>query len=453
MKEDKELIDVIVDQLRQAKEPPYKVGAWEKFKAENNSAGATLYSMRRIWYAAASVLLLMGLATAWFMSGESNITGDKIVQHTSEEPENGKQDSKPLVEAGSPETAFVDKYHQSDLTADPSSRDNVPLDEYEFRLSSRYYKHEGLGLMQARSGIEMTEAVHIPHMLPLQSRSVSLGYSSAEQPIEDFPAQEFDRHLASLSAVQGKVLAMKEVEPYAQSQRIRLSDRFELGVFVSPYATSQKMDVGGGLSLSYKLAKRLSIRTGASYNNYEVNTLKNPVEESSTETVVEKNVAGRNAIAMEATGAAAYQNMLIVPNVNAIKGFVQSIDIPVELKFNVDRSIYAAAGVSYSAILNQQRNAYYIENVNVETFADGYPENKEQAEQAMKPVTKTIESTENNVNPNGFSGFVNFSIGKDIRVNKTMGVSLEPYLKIPVGQYRRADMDYTNGGIRIITRF
>src|SRR5690606_2128186 len=139
--------------------------------------------------------------------------------------------------------------------------------------------------------------------------------------------------------------------------------------------------------------------------------------------------------------------------INAVTGFVQSIDIPLELKFHATRSLYAVAGMSYSSILNQERNAYYIDNINQETFAEGYPETQEQVVNAVKPVTKSIESTEKNVNTNGFTGFVNLSIGKDLRVNKNIGVSLEPYLKIPVGGYRRADMDYTNGGIRIMTSF
>jgi len=91
--------------------------------------------------------------------------------------------------------------------------------------------------------------------------------------------------------------------------------------------------------------------------------------------------------------------------------------------------------------------------VNKETFTDGYPENKQQAEETVKPITKSVESMENNVNTNGFSGFVNFSLGKEVKMNKRVGISVEPYLKIPVGQYRRADMDYTNGGIRIMTSF
>src|SRR5690606_9255672 len=236
-------------------------------------------------------------------------------------------------------------------------------------------------------------------------------------------------------------LAMKEMDPQPQNKLVLLSKRLELGLFVSPYATEQKMNVGGGFLLGFKLSNRLTVRTGASYNTYEVNTLKNPLEESSTEMAVAETPAATEAIRF----TAASPQKVVIPNINAVKGFVRSIDIPLELKFRATRSLYAVAGMSYSSILDQERNAYYIENINQETFAKGYPETQEQVTNAVKPVTRSVESTEKNVNTNSFAGFVNFAIGREIKLNKNIGVSVEPYLKVPVGGYRRADMDYTNG--------
>ena len=100
----------------------------------------------------------------------------------------------------------------------------------------------------------------------------------------------------------------------------------------------------------------------------------------------------------------------------------------------------------YSAIINQRREAKYIEQVS----SNAIPFSKAATVQA---ITKTINSAENNVNTNGFSGFVNISLGKKVNVRNGVNLAIEPYLKVPVGQYRRADMDYTNGGIRIMTNF
>src|SRR5690606_23177620 len=110
-----------------------------------------------------------------------------------------------------------------------------------------------------------------------------------------------------------------------------------------------------------------------------------------------------------------------------ITGFVKSVDIPLEVKVNDNsNTFYAAAGLSYSAIFNQKREAHYVENLNQVTFSEGYPENKQQAEAAVKPITRTIESAEENVNSNGFNGFVNLSVGRNVKLNRRVGLSVEP---------------------------
>ncbi len=444
MKEEKEIIDYIVDKLKKSEGLPYRTGAWEKFRSEHGTPGASLYRMSRAWYAAASIVLLLGIGGVWYMAREVEDSEKKLVQTTLPQNSVHSLEKKPVLEenpdiflnegsATKDQTTVLPVYATTAAAAESQSTTIPdPLDD--------------------ESELQVSAEVHIPAMLPLQGRDLSYDTSILNVRIEEkISGGSMYKHLTSSSMQQGMILAMKEVEGQNQFQRVHLNDRFQLGLFVSPYATSQKMNVGGGFSLAYKLNNKFSVRTGASYNNYEVNMLKDPVrEESSMEVVVAEE---KSSMKMQSISSTAYQNKVIIPNINAIKGFVQSIDVPVELKFNVDKSFYAAAGVSYSAILHQERNAYYVENVNKETFSDGYPENKQQAEQAVKPVTKAVESTENNVNTNGFSGFVHFSIGKEVKMNKSMGISVEPYLKIPVGQYRRADMDYTNGGIRIITSF
>ncbi|NGF56062.1 hypothetical protein G5B00_05990 [Parapedobacter sp. SGR-10] len=446
MKEEKEIIDYIVDRLKKSEGLPYKAGAWEKFRSEHVVPRASVYRMSRVWYAAASVLLLLGGWGAWYMTREVANPGQELVQTAPRQDKIGPSErvvdpeKNPAV-SPSPDVVAMDE--KGSLHAD---------DMKSFVTSSPDKGETRLSLLHDESNIQVSAEAQIPSMLPLQGRDLSYTYSFiSEEQVESTGKSRLDEHLASSPVPQGRVLAMKEVEPLDQTQRVRLNDKFELGVFVSPYATGQKMNVGGGFALAYKLSNKLSVRTGASYNTYEVNMLKDPVQEDSRiEAMV---VEEKSALRMESASATAYQNKVVIPNINAIRGSVQAIDIPVELKFNVSRSFYTAAGLSYSAILHQERNAYYVDNVNKETFTDGYPENKQQAEETVKPITKSVESMENNVNTNGFSGFVNFSLGKEVKMNKRVGISVEPYLKIPVGQYRRADMDYTNGGIRIMTSF
>ncbi|HLS38996.1 MAG TPA: hypothetical protein VK023_12080, partial [Sphingobacterium bovisgrunnientis] len=75
------------------------------------------------------------------------------------------------------------------------------------------------------------------------------------------------------------------------------------------------------------------------------------------------------------------------------------------------------------------------------------------AQSLNKTKVKTVKSLQDNVNPKGFSGFANFSLGKKVNMNRKMSLSVEPFVKVPLGQFRKSDLDYTNSGIRIITTF
>lgn len=439
---DKDIVENIVDKLREMEDRPYKEGAWESFKS-HKSVGYT--RRRTIWYAAASILLCFGIGTGlWMLDKDSGMENEtmRVAEETN---------LKPAVEQ-----QMEDNSRDVPSSSEPKKEveiDNVSLAALgEEPIASL---HSGLEPLNQRMELHIQETVSIPKLAMISGRGPALGTTALpeEVVIENKSPRLENHYLAQTGAQQTGVLALKSPEEQQARNRVVLSDRFELGLFVSPYATSNQMKVGGGLALSYKLHKNLSLRTGASYNSYEIQNIKNPIEASSTEIVPAAN-ADVSLLSNSAMTDAAHQRQMIIPNINAITGFVKSVDIPLEVKVNDNaNAFYATAGLAYSAIFNQERQAHYVENLNRETFADGYPENKQQAEAAVKPLTRTIESAEENVNSKGFNGFVNFSVGRNIRVNQKVGISIEPYLKVPVGQYRRADMDYTNGGIRVMTNF
>ncbi|NGM61919.1 hypothetical protein G5B30_08320 [Sphingobacterium sp. SGG-5] len=438
---DKELITVIAEKLKNSSGQTYREGAWEKFKAGNTPVRATTAAMRKMWYAAASVVFLIGLGAVWFTLKQA---GDPAVDIVQQEAVVKPMESQAPRTMNGSDQARVSRGEKTTIDK---------IQSVEAAQSVLAYHHrphrENLALLVSENHLQMSAEAHAPKMLPLPVPKLSVNDVTRMENVARLSRDAFDSHLASGTALAGTTLAMKEVDPQPQNKLVLLSKRLELGLFVSPYATEQKMNVGGGFLLGFKLSNRLTVRTGASYNTYEVNTLKNPLEENSTEMAVAETPAATESMRF----TAASPQKVVIPNINAVKGFVRSVDIPLELKFRATRSFYAVAGMSYSSILDQERNAYYIENINQETFAKGYPETQEQVTNAVKPVTRSVESTEKNVNTNSFAGFVNFAIGREIKLNKNIGVSVEPYLKVPVGGYRRADMDYTNGGIRIMTTF
>ncbi|WP_039054159.1 hypothetical protein [Sphingobacterium sp. T2] len=144
---------------------------------------------------------------------------------------------------------------------------------------------------------------------------------------------------------------------------------------------------------------------------------------------------------------------MLLPNINAVLGKVEAIEIPLEVTYSFNKNLYVSTGISYSSIINQERQAQYIDNGGVRSLQSSTSKIVSAANEVNKNTLKHVKSLEPNVNPKGYAGFVNFSVGKTVNINNKVSLSLEPYLKVPAGQMRKSDLDYTNTGIRIITSF
>lgn len=456
MKSEKEIIDDIISRIKEQPDRGYREGAWENFKRQNPGTTGRTRPMAR-WISAAAALLLVGMGTLYYVKNSVILpTSDTNVNAVVEHKSTPKEASAP----GQSQIETTTAIPQNNTVNNPLDRTSAMGNNAILADRNNYAQSQGvkpslsLPLMvetltpmdnqiETASGNTLREALVMPRYA-----SIDIKKPQSATPIPE-------NLILAAKSIPTSELNLKEVETRNQNKQVRFGDKFDLALFVSPQSTGQKTNVGGGLTLAYNLTNKISVRTGASYNSYEVGMMKNPIEPSSSETVVvSQNHSNAPTIGKMMNGYSSPENnRMILPNVNAVTSIVQSVDIPLEVKYNVGKSVYAVAGVSYSAILGQERNAHYVDNVNVETFSQGFPENESQMKSAVKAVNRTVKSAEENVSTNGFNGFVNFSIGKKVKVNNRFGVSVEPYFKIPVGQYRRADMDYTNGGIRVMTNF
>lgn len=435
MKENKDIIDELVTRLRSQRDRGYKEGAWEKFQSNQQHASV---SNIKLYYrlGAAAALIILGIGAALWMKNDIPVSVDTantvVMQdnsHLPDTPNSTKSTTKdaPVNLKNTLQTSEDNAYNLSHLN------------EFEGNNKLVYIPEQYEGVVENK-----IDVINYKHLPKTQLTIKPISYHDKQ-----FSSTGSAGNMVLASSAAPINLSLQEVENRPNQSSMRLSERFDMGFYVSPNSTADKMSVGGGLLVAYNLNKKISLRTGASYNTYEMGIIKNPVSESSAE-IVSVSVE-RNSLA--SADKASFQTSMVLPNVNAVTGRVQSLDIPLEMKYNFNPSLYAAAGVSYSAILNQERSAHYVENINNETFANGYPENGEQVSKSMQAVTRTVKSAETNVNSNGFNGFVIMSVGKKVNIGKKFGVSVEPYFKIPVGEYRRADMDYTNGGIRLMTTF
>lgn len=447
-KDKKDIVQHIVERLKEKQELPYKAGAWENFQTRHLPARRKPKAF--YWAASAAAALILGIlgVNQWFPDESEN---HYAVTNQSELKAPAVPDPIPSEEnlgAGSPQE---DRQRQGsgERETAPATQGMAVTDPSSAAQINR---------IQPIAGHELISWPVAPASLPFLSVPNTLN----ERPIESGPRSGLSLREHQITPgdpeshttlAQG-TLAQREVdgqEPDLRNKRFKLMDKFQMGLFVSPNSTNERFNFGGGLLLTYQLSNALSLRTGLAYNKYEVSEMRDPVTSPEMEVKTQLNTS--QMLTSDGAVQAKLSNSLVLPNVNAITGNVQALEVPLELKYAFTDGFYASSGMTYAAILQQNRYAHYIQNVNQELFQNGLPENQTDLRNEIKQISGSIKTEDENVRSNQFGGFVNFAIGKEMRLNKGVSLSVEPYLKLPVGSFKRADMNYTNGGIRIITNF
>lgn len=437
MKErNKELIELIKEELKNSEELPYREGAWEAYKAKYEPTQKVKY--RALPWVAAAAIALAGLTFLFFNPVDSP-ESVAVVE--------SKQQHRPLYQPTAPTTVEP---------ADEPMRTAANADLWVSINENDQKSPQSVVAMPDRGALER---VHLPAVNGAPWRSQTLDVAAIPAPERlSVPAQE--KPLATLSwdddLIPGEQInpnfayqseAARQVSP----KKVRLTDRMELGAFVSPSTTDRSFDLGGGLVFAYRFNDKLALRTGASFNQYEVAMLKSQVREIGEE-MKQASAPIKNTDKLISKEASSLRtNSFFMPNLNAVTGKVQTLDIPLEIRYNLTKEFYATGGVSYAAVLFQERFDHYEESAGIPTYSST-SDSPEPVENPVTTISTTQVSADENID-NGFGGFVNFSIGRRVNMGKTMKVSIEPFVKFPVGQFKRADMNYTNGGIRIMTSF
>lgn len=445
-KNKQDIVDQIIERMKSMDELPYKEGSWENFQ-RNYDPVAPKRNKAFYWAASAAAILLLGFFVAKNWSIQESVLESNI--QVAKQDLNIKGDKSTTDEIES-ESILESKPSIAELKS--SFQDINPLNNSLVISEDRGYNsietNSSLSLSTLNKG---ALGNHSLIMLPntLESKNSNNYRSNLHSDNEAYliPGNNINNELAynTQEANKGK-------EPVLKNRQFNLKEKFDLGLFVSPNSTNEKFNFGGGLLLAFNVNKHLSVRTGLAYNKYDVSIMKDPVANAETPVVASKDAIQKitaNGLTQQYMGS----NALVLPNVNAITGNVQALEIPLDIRVKSKDGFYASSGITYAAVFNQNRYTHYVENANSELFGNGLPENETDVKTEVQQISRAIKTEDENVNTNGFGGFVNFSIGKEMKMNKNLNISVEPYLKLPVGSFKRADMNYTNGGIRIITNF
>lgn len=421
--EHKELIQQVAERLRNHTEP-YKEGAWERF------AAAYGHKRRRrmwpYWSAAAILLATIGLYL------------------TVQQPN---------------ESATQPQFVQQD--AMPQSVAPTEIEEHEQEESERPETVVGSAILPAHDqGKTRPHHEEVEQDLHAGTQAVGNEMALVKDSVGDHRVADRTSVLADTAStpdhMPNRLAAAIETEgaghPDAYTKMPPKSDsgmeKWDVGLVVSPSLTSETVNIGGGLAVAYRISDKFSIGSGISIAQLGVG--ENPNYRPGYTSRQSDLSAPTNPSVDYPVFNGKSEAALGYKQEVSLTSSVVTLDIPLDIRYEVAKGFYTSLGVSYVAILNEQRTGHYIDKINTNTFTNGSSADR------LAPTEFVYSSEKISDKPlrgNGYAGFMNFSIGKKLPISTKLFLSVEPYFKLPIGRLSKEEMNFTNGGIRVVTGF
>jgi hypothetical protein len=419
---DEELINHIKNGLADHEEE-YVVGNWEKFNKKEKKRPAIILWMGGIG-AAAAVLLISFALFFNENSKEKTISEDNEIAKTAplEVNELGNSDnntgsSTVRVQPESVEkttnalTAVIGKEQvttsNSDLALVSPVNDLLPLTA-PLVAANPIVKQPDYIVQQQNSVVKQPDPVAVVTADPTDD--------IAKKPIT----------LDAFLAKENELNASKK----ATGEKQTLTNKWDLGVVVAPSFgnTTNKLNMGYGVSMAYNLNSKVSVGSGISYN--EMGASKDIIGNSAP------NSPSANALVSD------------TKSLESVNTRVSGIDIPLEVRYNLSSRFYANVGVSAFAVINQQQNNVYlrgtvIQETTLNLAGDVKPQSFLRTEKVSEKATETLS-------PNSrLIGFYNFSFGYRQKLSKDKSIGIEPFMKVPMKDVTKENLRLLGTGLKI----
>ncbi|GGC37780.1 hypothetical protein GCM10011386_32360 [Parapedobacter defluvii] len=417
--ENKELIQRIAETLRNYAEP-YKEGAWERFTAAQGT-----FPKRVLWwpYAGAAAVLLMAAVLFLSHPGSEVPTVVSLESVTGETPSSGSASAEEPDTAEPEEPAHMAAAAQAEETKAHAA---VSAPAPEVSEADERKPVAQLAVVQEEEVQEEDPGIN--------ERAVSSAETKGEA--TDTPPQRIaladqpETHEVPVTAV-GK-------ETHDDATR-----KWNLGLAVAPSMTSKKLNLGGGIAVAYQLSDKFSVGSGVTIGRLGMG--ENPNYDPSWGNPPQYDSAPDGITGLAQNREQYKRDVTLTSNVVAL-------DIPLDFRYEVFKGLYTSVGISYVAVLSEERTEHFIGGLNETTFGS----DKMVGKDLVASTTVGYRTEKMNTQPlkgNGYAGFMNFSVGRKMKLSKHIFFSIEPYFKLPIGQLSREQMDFTNGGVRIVTGF
>ncbi len=420
---------------------PYREGAWEQFSAKYGIAPKRRMIQWPYW--AAAVLLLTAGIWVWTIDWQG-VEKIDLAQHDVELPP-----APPVAETERPAESVVPDVATLSTAPDRT----IPVSKVgrvaavSKSVSNAIQISDGdkpevapQSLVAAAAEIQQADSLQDHTSLLAANAIDSPPVSDTEVPATSPGQQQAVGEIVHDGLFDGN--AANTAYAHESTDVARATKKWDLGVAISPSLTSEKINIGGGIAVAYRLSDKFSLGSGLSIS----------------EMGVAQNQQRGNASARYLDASATYNNGFAngvsssYREVTSVTSSVLAMDVPLDLKYHVTTRFYTSVGVSFLTILNEQRTNHYVDRINQPTFGSNSGGYKD-LESSVRAVYSAERAAQEPLEGRGYTGFVNFSLGRTMPLSRKLQLSVEPYFKLPIGSLSREDMNFTNGGIRIITGF
>lgn len=432
----KEIIDEIVDKMK-AHELPYREGAWERFASKNIPVVGAKKGNWKYWSAAAAVLLISG-ASLFLLQLETPAPqldlAHTVQRKTAEDPI-----QEPLSTGG--DTLLKDAISASK----GSEKRFSPYADFDNAAASTSWTESAVA--DDRYVSELPE-MHKGSLAQLDLQVVTPGTISmpvAHVKKDLYPSEKqvnVKQGVNSESTIGSRLAALSEFSnpSYTQQVNSHQAKKWELAAYVAPAASAEKVELGAGLSFAYQISSKISVRSGLSMQQLGAGADRN----QNLAAVESASIAYNSATAQSANSLLSAKS--VSKEFSAVSNRLLTLDMPLDFRYHINKNFYTSVGVSYVAVMNQTQNNYYVDGINESAFASNG-----QAVTSPENVKQTVKG--HSIKTDDFNGFVNFSVGRKIQLGKKLSIAVEPFVKLPVGGLKSAELNYSNGGIKIGTNF
>jgi len=198
-----------------------------------------------------------------------------------------------------------------------------------------------------------------------------------------------------------------------------LDSRWKFGVEINSSLTSDKLQLAAGLLAQFQVSDKIKVATGLTYSSFAAVHAISPVQLS-------------------------YDTRMIGGETT-----IKAIDIPLTVVYEPSDGWFASVGVSALAVLDENKIHRMESEALHETFVLD-PESGASVSVFEVVKNEYIEqSTDTDFEGRNNLRYLNLSLGKKQRLNKRTEILFEPFVKIPMGDLKREDINLLNSGIKL----